>query len=252
MNQPSDSESNTHFGFKQVASEKKAQLVGEVFHGVASKYDCMNDAMSFGLHRLWKRQAISHLRLQPFHRVLDLASGTGDIALRIKETCPKTSVVMADINPSMLSIGRDRMLDAGFYQGVDAVLANGEALPFADDGFDRCICAFGIRNMTDIPRVLQECLRVLKSGGFLLVLEFSQVEEAWLKRFYDAYSFHVIPKMGQCIADQEASYQYLVESIRKHPDRETFRHMCHDAGFDRVDDWALCGGVVAIHKAVKV
>ena len=241
----------THFGFKTVAAHEKVERVGAVFHSVADRYDCMNDAMSFGMHRLWKREAISHLRLQPHHRILDLAAGTGDMAGRIKDKCGAVEVVMADINASMLRLGRDRLLDAGHYQGLSATLANGEHLPFAEDAFDRCVCSFGIRNMTDIPVVLKECLRVLKPGGFLLVLEFSEVEVEWMKPGYDAYSFGVIPKVGGAIAGDEASYQYLVESIRKHPGRAAFRELCYEAGFDRVDDWALLGGVVAIHKAVK-
>jgi demethylmenaquinone methyltransferase/2-methoxy-6-polyprenyl-1,4-benzoquinol methylase len=243
------SENTTHFGFKTVAESEKAHKVGEVFHSVASRYDLMNDVMSAGLHRLWKRFTIESSGVLPGNRVLDIAGGSGDLSrLFAKKVGKLGKVVLTDINASMLSVGRDRMLDEGL--AVPAAQCDAEKLPFPDNYFDCVSVAFGLRNMTHKELALKEMLRVLKPGGRLLVLEFSRVWKP-LQPAYDAYSFKLLPVMGKLLASDADSYRYLAESIRMHPDQETLKQMMLDAGFDKVDYHNLTAGVVALHKGVK-
>ena len=243
------SENTTHFGFKTVAESEKARKVGEVFHSVASRYDLMNDVMSAGLHRLWKRYTVETSGVLPGNRVLDIAGGSGDLSrLFAKKVGKLGQVILTDINASMLSVGRDRMLDEGL--AVPATQCDAEKLPFPDNYFDCVSVAFGLRNMTHKDLALKEMLRVLKPGGRLLVLEFSHVWKP-LQPAYDAYSFKLLPVMGKVLAQDADSYRYLAESIRMHPDQETLKQMMLDAGFDKVDYHNLTAGVVALHKGFK-
>ena len=243
------SDNTTHFGFKTVAESEKARKVGEVFHSVASRYDLMNDVMSAGLHRLWKRFTVESSGVLPGNRVLDIAGGSGDLSrLFAKKVGKLGKVVLTDINASMLSVGRDHMLDEGL--AVPTAQCDAEKLPFPDNYFDCVSVAFGLRNMTHKDRALKEMLRVLKPGGRLLVLEFSQVWKP-LQPAYDAYSFKLLPVMGKLLARDEDSYRYLAESIRMHPDQETLKQMMLEAGFDKVDYHNLTAGVVALHKGIK-
>ncbi len=242
-------EHNTHFGFKTVAESEKAKKVAEVFHSVASKYDLMNDVMSAGMHRGWKRFAVSVSGVDRGDKVLDIAGGSGDLSkLFAKKVGAEGQVILTDINASMLGVGRDRMLDAGL--NVPALQCNAEKLPFPDNYFDCVIVAFGLRNMTHKDRALAEMQRVLKVGGRLLVLEFSKVWQP-LSKVYDAYSFKLLPLMGKLLAKDAESYQYLAESIRMHPDQETLKQMMIDAGLSKVDYYNLAAGVVALHKGYK-
>jgi demethylmenaquinone methyltransferase/2-methoxy-6-polyprenyl-1,4-benzoquinol methylase len=243
------SENTTHFGFKTVAESEKARKVGAVFHSVASRYDLMNDVMSAGLHRLWKRFTVESSGVLPGNRVLDIAGGSGDLSrLFAKKVGKLGKVILTDINASMLSVGRDRMLDEGL--AVPAMQCDAEKLPFPDNYFDCVSVAFGLRNMTHKDLALKEMLRVLKPGGRLLVLEFSHVWKP-LQPAYDAYSFKLLPVMGKVLAQDAESYRYLAESIRMHPDQETLKQMMLDAGFDKVDYHNLTAGVVALHKGFK-
>ena len=243
-------DNNTHFGFKTVAETEKAKKVGEVFHSVASKYDLMNDVMSAGLHRGWKRFAVEVSGVSKGDKVLDIAGGSGDLSkLFSKQVGPEGQVILTDINASMLAVGRDRMLDAGV--NVPATQCDAEKLPFPDQYFDCVIVAFGLRNMTHKDLALAEMQRVLKVGGRLLVLEFSKVWQP-LSKFYDAYSFKILPLIGKLLAKDAESYQYLAESIRMHPDQETLKQMMTDAGLSRVDYYNLAAGVVALHKGYKL
>ncbi len=240
------------FGFKEVPWEDKVKHVKSVFDAVADKYDLMNDVMSFGVHRLWKRFTIEKAAVRPGMRVLDLAGGTGDLTkLLAPRVAPTGEVVLADINENMVQVGRRRLVDAGVAQWVDFTLANAEQLPFADASFDRVTIAFGLRNVTDKAAALQEMARVLKPGGQALILEFSQVTQPWLAKAYDFYSFNILPKMGKAIAQDEESYRYLAESIRKHPDQDTLKEMMLAAGFDRADYTNLNEGIVALHQGWK-
>lgn len=240
----------THFGFETVAEQEKQKKVSEVFHSVAQKYDIMNDVMSAGLHRLWKRFTVDVSGVKAGDQVLDIAGGSGDLSkLFAKKVGPTGQVILTDINASMLGVGRDRMIDAGL--NIPAAQCNAEFLPFADASFDCVIVAFGLRNMTHKEHALKEMQRVLKPGGRLLVLEFSKVWQP-LEKIYDAYSFKLLPKLGKLIAQDEASYRYLAESIRMHPDQETLKSMMHEAGFAKVDYYNLTAGVVALHKGVKL
>ncbi|OZB86553.1 MAG: bifunctional demethylmenaquinone methyltransferase/2-methoxy-6-polyprenyl-1,4-benzoquinol methylase [Thiotrichales bacterium 12-47-6] len=239
------------FGFQQVDWAEKAQRVKGVFDSVAPKYDLMNDLMSMGIHRLWKRHAIDTLGLLPHHQVLDLASGTGDLALRIAPLLnDQGKITLSDINESMLNIGKQRMIDAGHLRAEYAV-ANAESLPFADNSFDRITMAFGLRNVTDKQQALNELHRVLKPNGLLMVVEFSKVIDPLLAKGYDFYSFNVLPHLGQLVANDRDSYQYLAESIRMHPDQETLADMFRQAGLIKVSYENLTAGVVAIHKGWK-
>ena len=243
-------ENTTHFGFKTVDEGEKQQKVGTVFHSVASKYDLMNDVMSAGMHRGWKRFAVDISGVKAGDNVLDIAGGSGDLSkLFAKKVGQEGSVTLTDINASMLAVGRDRMIDAGL--NVPAMQCNAEALPFADNSFDCVIVAFGLRNMTHKDVALHEMQRVLKVGGRLLVLEFSKVWQP-LEKLYDAYSFKLLPLMGKLLAKDAASYQYLAESIRVHPDQETLKQMMIDAGLGKVDYYNLSAGVVALHKGYKL
>jgi demethylmenaquinone methyltransferase/2-methoxy-6-polyprenyl-1,4-benzoquinol methylase len=240
----------THFGFKTVNESEKARKVGEVFHSVAKKYDLMNDVMSAGLHRSWKRFAVSVSGVKAGDKVLDVAGGSGDLSrLFAKKVGPTGQVVLTDINASMLAVGRDRLIDDG--ATVPALQCDAEKLPFPDNYFDCVIVAFGLRNMTHKDKALAEMHRVLKSGGRLLVLEFSQVWKP-LAPIYDTYSFKLLPIMGKLFAKDAESYQYLAESIRMHPDQETLKQMMLDAGLGKVDYYNLAAGVVALHKGWKL
>lgn len=239
----------THFGFQHVDEGEKAQRVRGVFDAVASRYDLMNDLMSGGLHRLWKRYTITVADAKPGHQVLDIAGGTGDLALAFaREVGPTGRVVHTDINEAMLREGRTRLVDAGVV--LPTLVCDAEKLPFADESFDRISVAFGLRNMTHKELALAEMHRTLKPGGKLLVLEFSRVAKP-LEKAYDWYSFQVLPKLGKLVANDEASYRYLAESIRMHPDQETLRQMMKTAGFGHVDVHNLTGGIVALHVGIK-
>lgn len=242
----------THFGFRQVPRQEKVRLVRGVFDSVAEKYDIMNDLMSFGMHRLWKRFAIELAGVRPGQTVLDLASGTGDLADRFAGLVgPQGLVVMSDINANMLSVGRDRMLDRGHAGNMAFALIDAEQLPIADASVDLVTIAFGLRNVTDKNAALAEMYRVLHPGGRALVLEFSHPTSQPLEKLYDIYSFGVLPRMGQLVANDAESYRYLAESIRMHPDQETLRGMMEAAGFERCDVHNLTGGIVAIHRGFR-
>jgi demethylmenaquinone methyltransferase/2-methoxy-6-polyprenyl-1,4-benzoquinol methylase len=241
----------THFGFETVPEDEKKERVGEVFHSVASKYDLMNDVMSLGIHRLWKRRTVERAAVRPGMRVLDLAGGTGDLAAAFAPRVGERGrVTVCDINASMLAVGRDRLLDQGRAGNLDFVQADAEALPFPDESFDRVTIAFGLRNVTRKERALAEMRRVLKAGGRVLVLEFSR-PIAPMRPFYDVYSFKMLPLMGRLIARDADSYRYLAESIRMHPDQETLAGMMRDAGLEQVQYENLTGGVVALHRATR-
>lgn len=241
----------THFGFETVPEEDKATRVGQVFHSVAQNYDLMNDVMSLGIHRLWKRRTVERAAVRPGMQVLDLAGGTGDLAAAFAPRLgPRGRVTICDINASMLVAGRDRLLDQGRVGNIDFVQGNAEFLPFPDEHFDRITIAFGLRNVTRKERALAEMHRVLKAGGRLLVLEFSH-PIAPMRPFYDLYSFKILPLMGRLIARDADSYRYLAESIRMHPDQETLAGMMREAGLEQVQYENLTGGVVALHRATR-
>ena len=247
---PSSRGDKTHFGYQQVPEDEKAKRVGEVFSSVAPSYDLMNDLMSLGLHRLWKRFALEASGVRAGSRVLDVASGSGDLALAFaKRAGPSGQVVMTDINAQMLGVGRDKLLDAGIF--APATRCDAEKLPFAAERFDCVSVAFGLRNMTHKDRALAEMARVTTPGGRVLVLEFSKPWKP-LARAYDAYSFEVLPRLGRHVAKDEAAYRYLAESIRMHPDQETLKAVMQAAGLERVDYHNLAAGVVALHRGWKV
>ena len=248
-----DATDTTHFGYRQVATEEKASLVGEVFTSVASRYDIMNDLMSAGVHRLWKRFTIELSAVRPGHRVLDLAGGTGDLASKFSRLVgPEGEVILSDINASMLSTGRDKQTDNGNCGNIQYVQGDAQYLPFEDNYFDCITIGFGLRNVTDKDRALRSMFRVLKPGGRLLVLEFSKPNNPLLSKIYDTYSFKILPKIGKLIAQDEESYRYLAESIRMHPDQETLKGMLEDAGFADCDYHNMTGGIVAVHKGLKL
>jgi len=244
-------EKTTHFGFRDVPLTDKARHVREVFDSVADSYDLMNDLMSLGIHRLWKRFTIGMADLKPGQRVLDLAGGTGDLTrLMAPRVGREGLVVLSDINAAMLGNGRSQLLDKGISGNVDFTQSNAEQLPFRDSSFDLVTMAFGLRNVTDKQRALNSIYRVLRPGGRLLVLEFSR-PAAVLRPAYDFYSFNILPKLGRLVANDEASYRYLAESIRMHPDQQTLRDMMQQAGFENCDYHNLTGGIVAIHRGYR-
>jgi demethylmenaquinone methyltransferase / 2-methoxy-6-polyprenyl-1,4-benzoquinol methylase len=242
----------THFGFSEVPLQDKVGRVAGVFHSVAAKYDVMNDLMSMGIHRLWKRQTIDMSGVRAGHKVLDLAGGTGDLTLKFSEIVgPAGQVILADINDSMIKVGRDKLIDKGVVGNVNYVQANAESLPFPDNTFDCITIAFGLRNVTDKQKALESMARVLKPGGRLLVLEFSKTGNPMLTKVYDTYSFNILPKIGKLIADDEESYRYLAESIRMHPDQETLKGMMEQAGLVNCRFHNMTGGIVALHFGMK-
>ncbi|MEJ2611432.1 MAG: bifunctional demethylmenaquinone methyltransferase/2-methoxy-6-polyprenyl-1,4-benzoquinol methylase UbiE [Candidatus Thiodiazotropha sp.] len=243
----------THFGFQDVPIAEKAGRVREVFDSVANKYDLMNDLMSFGIHRLWKRHTIELSGVRKGQRVLDLAAGTGDLSARFSGMVGSDGlVVFSDINAAMLERGRDRMADQGRVTNIRYVQTDAQYLPFPDDHFDCVTIGFGLRNVTNKQLALDAIFRVLKPGGRLLVLEFSKPTNQPLQKIYDLYSFNLLPKIGKWVTQDEESYRYLAESIRMHPDQETLKGMLQHAGFERCDYFNLTGGVVAIHRGYKL
>ncbi len=242
----------THFGFQEVPTGQKAAKVAEVFHSVAAKYDLMNDLMSMGIHRLWKRYTIEMSGARRGQRVLDIAGGTGDLTAKFSKLVgPEGKVVLADINDSMLKVGRSRLADRGIIGNITYAQANAECLPFPDNHFDIITIAFGLRNVTDKDKALASMFRVLKPGGRLLVLEFSKPVAPGLGPIYDQYSFKLLPFMGKLVTNDSESYKYLAESIRMHPDQETLKGMMEGAGFEQVDFHNLTGGIVALHRGFK-
>lgn len=242
----------THFGYKDVDKDAKAGMVADVFHSVAARYDLMNDLMSGGVHRIWKRFTIELSGVRKNNAVLDIAGGTGDLAARFAQLVgPEGRVVLADINESMLQVGRDKLLDEGRLGNIEFVQADAQYLPFPDASFDCITIAFGLRNVTDKDLALRSMLRVLKPGGRLLVLEFSKPQNSLLSKAYDTYSFRVLPLMGRLVTNDSESYQYLAESIRMHPDQDTMREMMEDAGFSQCEYHNMTGGIVALHRGVK-
>jgi len=242
----------THFGYQQVATDDKQKKVADVFHSVASKYDLMNDLMSFGIHRFWKRYTIELSGVRAGNSVLDIAGGTGDLSYAFaRKVGAEGQVVLADINESMLKVGRDRLADRGIAGNLETVQANAESLPFDDNRFDVVTIAFGLRNVTNKEKALAEMQRVLKPGGRLLVLEFSKPRNELLSRAYDFYSFQALPRMGGMVTGDADSYRYLAESIRMHPNQETLKAMMTEAGLERVQYHNLTGGIVALHRGIK-
>ncbi|MEN8261138.1 MAG: bifunctional demethylmenaquinone methyltransferase/2-methoxy-6-polyprenyl-1,4-benzoquinol methylase UbiE [Pseudomonadota bacterium] len=246
-------EKATHFGFKQVPASEKAGLVRGVFDSVANQYDLMNDLMSMGVHRVWKRVAVQLSNVRRGDRVLDLAGGTGDLTILYEHRVGKSGeVVLADINVAMLRTGRDRLIDRGFASNIRYVQVNAETLPFEDNTFD-CLCiAFGLRNVTDKDAALRSMLRVLKPGGRAIILEFSHPTGELVKKTYDFYSFKVLPLIGKVVAKDAESYRYLAESIRMHPKQEELKTMMQEAGFGRCEYFNMTYGVVAIHRGYKL
>jgi demethylmenaquinone methyltransferase/2-methoxy-6-polyprenyl-1,4-benzoquinol methylase len=242
----------THFGFQEVPLQDKVSRVAGVFDSVAAKYDIMNDLMSMGIHRLWKKQTIDMSGVREGHTVLDLAGGTGDLTMKFSQLVgPEGQVILADINESMIKVGRDKLIDKGVVGNVNYVQANAENLPFLDNTFDCITIAFGLRNVTDKQAALESMARVLKPGGRLLILEFSKTENPLLTKAYDTYSFNILPKIGKLVADDEDSYRYLAESIRMHPDQETLKGMLEQAGLVNCRYNNMTGGIVALHFGIK-
>jgi demethylmenaquinone methyltransferase/2-methoxy-6-polyprenyl-1,4-benzoquinol methylase len=251
-NTVNDPKATADFGYAEVPVGEKQSRVRAVFESVAGKYDLMNDLMSMGVHRLWKQFTLSQTGLRPGQRALDVAGGTGDLASGMaKQLGDDGLVILTDINAAMLARGRDRMVDAGVVRNLRCSLANAECLPFKDQSFDCVTIAFGLRNVTDKNAAMRSMLRVLKPGGQLMVLEFSKPTAPGLKPIYDAYSFNVLPWLGKVIAQDEASYRYLAESIRRFPDQETLKSMMQEAGFSNCSYHNLSGGIVALHRGYK-
>lgn len=247
-----DAEKITHFGFENVRTEEKAGKVADVFHSVASKYDVMNDLMSMGVHRIWKRLTIESSGVRPGYKVLDIAGGTGDLTMQFsKRVGEQGQVILADINSSMLNVGRDRLVDQGYGSNIQFVQANAETLPFPDNYFNCVSIAFGLRNVTDKDKAIRSMLRVLKPGGRLLILEFSKPSNELLSKVYDKYSFTALPLMGKLITNDSESYKYLAESIRMHPDQETLKAMMENAGYVNCRYQNMTGGIVALHSGIK-
>lgn len=245
-------DNTTHFGYQQVDKSAKASKVADVFHSVAAKYDLMNDIMSGGVHRIWKRYTIEMSAVRSGHTVLDIAGGTGDLSYQFSRLVgPQGQVVLADINDSMLAVGRDKLTDRGVAGNIAYCQADAQYLPFPDNTFDCITIAFGLRNVTDKNLALAAMQRVLKPGGRLLVLEFSKPKNPIMEKLYDHYSFKLLPLMGKMIVNDSESYQYLAESIRMHPDQETLKEMMSQAGFERCDYHNMTNGVVALHIGLK-
>lgn len=252
MAEQSTEKNTTHFGFSEVPVNEKADRVADVFHSVAGKYDIMNDLLSMGIHRVWKRFTIEVSGVRAGDQVLDVAGGTGDLTRYFSRLVgPTGKVILSDINDSMLNMGRDRLIDQGYTGNVEYVQANAECLPFADNTFDCITIAFGLRNVTDKDAALRSLTRVLKPGGRLLVLEFSKPGNPLLSKIYDTYSFNILPKLGKLVANDAESYQYLAESIRMHPDQETLKGMMEEAGLSQCKYHNMTGGIVALHRGVK-
>ena len=246
------SEKKTHFGYETVDAKEKAGRVAGVFHSVADNYDLMNDLMSAGIHRLWKHMTIEMSGVRKGHKVLDIAGGTGDLAAKFSKIVgSEGSVILADINESMLKVGRDRLIDRGITENVTFSQADAQYLPFPDNTFNVITIAFGLRNVTDKDMALRSMLRVLKPGGKLLILEFSKPTSSLLSKIYDTYSFNVLPRLGKVFANDSDSYKYLAESIRMHPDQSTLLQMLDSAGFENTDFHNMTGGVVALHRGIK-
>lgn len=253
MDESAGKTGTTHFGFREVPVTEKQKLVGEVFSSVARKYDLMNDAMSLGIHRVWKRFFVATAQVRRGDRVLDLAGGTGDIAALLKDRVGEGgTIVLGDINGDMLRVGRDRLTDRGLVRGLEYVQCNAERLPFPDASFDLVTMAFGLRNVTDKDAALREIARVLKPGGQARVLEFSEVKAEWFRPLYDFHSFQVLPRLGRLLANDADSYRYLAESIRRHPPQEALKAMMEAAGLSRCSYRNLSAGIVAIHTGYKV
>lgn len=243
---------NTYFGFQKVARDKKQSLVNQVFDSVTEQYDLMNDLMSLGIHRLWKQHAIRSVSLEKNQIILDLAAGTCDLTLgmwqKLEGHC---QIIASDINANMLKKGQDRLLDLGVFENISYVQANAESLPFPDNYFDRMTMGFGLRNVTNKTKALQEMYRCLKPGGQCLVLEFSHCTDPMMSKIYDLYSFKILPKLGEWVAQDKDSYQYLAESIRKHENQEALKDLFLAAGFEDCQYQNLTMGIVAIHKGFK-
>jgi demethylmenaquinone methyltransferase / 2-methoxy-6-polyprenyl-1,4-benzoquinol methylase len=252
MTEQSKQSDTTHFGYQDVPVDQKADRVADVFHSVAGKYDIMNDLLSMGIHRVWKRFTIEVSGVRAGHKVLDVAGGTGDLTRHFSRLVgPTGKVVLSDINSSMLGMGRDRLIDEGFSNNIEYVQANAECLPFADNTFDCITIAFGLRNVTDKDAALRSLTRVLKPGGRLLVLEFSKPKNPLLSKIYDTYSFSILPKLGKLVANDSESYKYLAESIRMHPDQDTLKSMMVAAGLTECQYHNMSGGIVALHRGIK-
>ncbi len=242
----------TDFGFKTVSRNEKADLVAGIFNSVADRYDLMNDLMSIGIHRIWKRFTIELSAVREGNSVLDIAGGTGDLAIKFSDIVGSNgTVVLADINESMLKVGRDKLLDKYWRPNINFVQADAQKLPFPDASFECITIAFGLRNVTDKSAALKSMYRALKPGGRLLILEFSKPTNEILAKAYDAYSFHILPLMGKIVANDSDSYKYLAESIRMHPDQEELQILVEDAGFSNCDYYNMTGGIVAIHRGIK-
>ncbi|MGH1471821.1 MAG: bifunctional demethylmenaquinone methyltransferase/2-methoxy-6-polyprenyl-1,4-benzoquinol methylase UbiE [Cellvibrionaceae bacterium] len=249
---PNEGNDTTHFGFEQVKAAEKAGRVAGVFHSVAAQYDVMNDFMTAGIHRLWKRYTIEAAAARPGQRILDIAGGTGDLTIPFSRIVGEQGqVVLADINDSMLNVGRDRLTDKGIVGNVVYLQTDAQFLPFPDNTFDCITIAFGLRNVTDKDLALASMLRILKPGGRLLILEFSKPKNDTFARIYDKYSFNILPAMGKIIANDPDSYRYLAESIRMHPNQETLKEMMNNAGFINTQYTNMTGGIVALHKGFK-
>lgn len=247
-----ENSSTTSFGFRKVSETEKTRLVDQVFHSVSNRYDLMNDLMSFGIHRIWKKIAVAYSGIRRNSYVLDVAGGTGDLSLALAARLgDKGQLVLTDVNSSMLNIGKDRLIDHGYVDNISCVQSDAQNLSFASNSFDVVVISFGLRNVTRIDKALESMFDVVQIGGRVLILEFSKPVIPVLEKLYDAYSFNVIPRLGQWVLNDRESYQYLVESIRRHPDQETLADMMADAGFERVEYHNLAGGIVAIHIGRK-